>query len=153
MYRRFGLLLVFALGAAAGCSGCNKPAADQGNGQGQRLKEMFEGHIALPVRVEGETPLSFEPVRVERSEKDDKGLYEARLVWTYTGNGGPFADYLKDRVQRNTHELSPSFGHVSAFGLHVGYGTADADDLAVPPDGAAGSVPLPRSARPTSRPR
>src|SRR5260370_13146169 len=145
MYRRVCLVVAFALCTSAGCSGCGKPpGAGEDTEQGRRLKELYDNRVALPVHVEGDPPLDFEPVRIDRNDKDGKGFYQAHLSWEYTAKDKSLADYLKNRIQRNTHELNTSFGRVSAFRLHVVYGTADADDLDVPLDDQRSRVPLPR---------
>jgi hypothetical protein len=145
MHPRVRLVVVLALCASAGCSGCGKPpGAGEDTEQGRRLKELYDNRVALPVHVEGDPPLEFEPVRIGRNDKDGKGFYEAHLSWEYTGKDKPLADYLRDRIQRNTHELNLVFGRVSAFRLHVAYGTADADDLDVALDDQSRRVPLPR---------
>jgi hypothetical protein len=143
MYHRPRLLVVFALCAAAGCSGCRKPpGAGEDTAQGRRLKELYDNGVTIPVEVEGEAPFAFEPIRIDRNEKDGKGFYQAKLAWQYTSNDKPLAEYLKERIQRNTHELNTAFGKVTAFRLHVTYGTGDADDVDVRLGDRSGTVAL-----------
>jgi hypothetical protein len=153
MYR-VRLLVVFALCGTAGCSGCNRPpGAREDTAQGQRLKELFDNGVTVPVEVEGDVPLTFEPVRIDRHEKDSKGYYQAVLAWAPAEKAAPMETYLRERVQRNTHELNTAYGRVSAFRLHVAYGTGDPDDVDVRLGGKDHSATLEKFAaadRPTA---
>ena len=143
MYGRVRLVLVFALCASAGCSGCNKPSGgDENTPQGQRLRELFDNGKAMPVTTESETPFTFEPIKIDHNEKDGKGFYQARLAWEYTGKDRSLADYLKERMQRNTHELNMGIGRLAAFRLLVDYGIGEPDEVDVPLGGKSGGVVL-----------
>jgi hypothetical protein len=140
------LLLVAALVATSGCSGCSKPTgADENTPQGRRLAEMFTaGHTPKPEAV-GDLPLVFDPIRIQQREgRNQLRFYEAELVWSVNEDASLGA-WLVNRVKTSGVEVGP--GKVADYTLHVAYSfegsdTTDTEDIPLPYDNTTTSVVL-----------
>jgi hypothetical protein len=146
MVRRLRLLVFLLFCAMAGCAGSNKPPSPEDGDaeQGRRLMELFDSHAAFPVSTQGEIPLTFQPIEIDKHERDGKGYFQALLPWAPAAPNKPLADYLTERIQRNTHELNTAYGRVSAFWLHVAYDNGDPDEVEVRLSDLGASVALPK---------
>jgi hypothetical protein len=148
--RQLRFLLVAALVATSGCSGCNKPpGADESTPQGRRLGEMFRaGRTPKPEAV-GDLPLVFDPIRIQQREgRGQSHFYEAELVWSVKEDASLGA-WLVNRVKTSGTRVQP--GKVADFTLQVSYSSeagdaVDTEEIKVPLDNTTTSVVLPQFA-------